>query len=93
MDRYWALVLDLFSKPMVGNPQSHLFLILRELKVGNKIEDWGNSNCIKKYIDYLHNEQLGLLRQTQEDPNNKILNCSLKNLNFRIFKFNSMLVS
>ncbi|PKU76567.1 hypothetical protein MA16_Dca001171 [Dendrobium catenatum] len=90
LEMYWIHLLEIFSKPCIDNPLSHLCNSLRMLKGCIKKEAWYSSNGIKKHLDGLLSKQNDLLGLLQQDHNNLALNLSYKEVNSEIANFNSM---
>ncbi|XP_020697740.2 uncharacterized protein LOC110110552 [Dendrobium catenatum] len=89
LDNYWALLMEIFSKPCSGNPLSHLTASLKLLKDGIKKEAWSNSNCVKLHLDALLDKQKELLGTLHSDPNNLMFIRSYKEINAEIANFTS----
>ncbi|PKU74516.1 Putative ribonuclease H protein [Dendrobium catenatum] len=93
LDRYWTLLLQVFSENVTGNPLSHLCNTLRQLKSLIKKELWSNSNSIARHLNSLLRLQGEILEKLHEEPNSPTLNIALKDTNAKIAEFNAITAS
>ncbi|XP_020694207.1 uncharacterized protein LOC110108042 [Dendrobium catenatum] len=90
MDKFWAHLIDVFSKHSVGNPLTHFTASLKLLKECIKKEAWFSINGVKKYLDGLLCKQKELLGLLQDDHNNMRINMAYKEINADIANFTSI---
>ncbi|XP_028554509.1 uncharacterized protein LOC114580608 [Dendrobium catenatum] len=84
VDKYWALLLEVFSRPSSGNPLSHFCLSLRQLKKDIKLECWSSYNSVSKHIEDLNSKQSFLLEQLTLDHSNVELNNAYKSCSIKL---------
>ncbi|KAL0928336.1 hypothetical protein M5K25_000211 [Dendrobium thyrsiflorum] len=93
IDKYWILLLKVFSNPIYGNPLSFLCNSLKQLKLDIKKEVWSNSSFINSHLDRLHMMQKEYLALLHDKPNDPLLQNSLKDINQKISDFSRTLAS
>ncbi|XP_020678602.2 uncharacterized protein LOC110096820 [Dendrobium catenatum] len=92
-DSYWSLLLNAFSKPIIGNPLSHFCLVLRQLKGEIKHHQWANSKSLSVDLDSLYVQQQNLLDQIHLHPLELNLTAALKKINLKIADVSSSFAS
>ncbi|PKU70563.1 Putative ribonuclease H protein [Dendrobium catenatum] len=92
-DKLWMIILEVFSKPCLGNPISHFTNNLKQIKIGVKKEVWSSSSCISRHLNVLNAKQAEILDKLQGDPNNLEINHNYKVSTLELSRFNNMLAS
>ncbi|XP_020684157.1 uncharacterized protein LOC110100819 [Dendrobium catenatum] len=93
IDKYWAMLLEVFSKPISGNPISHLCNSLRLLKKEIKKASWSSSSSVSRHIEYLNNSQKNLMEQMLQEHNNVEISIEYKACSYQLANFKNIYAS
>ncbi|KAI0523207.1 hypothetical protein KFK09_005601 [Dendrobium nobile] len=83
-DGFWADTLNIFSKPIRGNPIIGLYGKLKSLKESIKSREWVNSSFLSNQLASLKDQQSSCIGMLNSDPQNADLNQKLKSLNAQL---------